>query len=70
MVIPINIRAVHTAQRGHLAPGFAHRQRTLERLYQRKRAIQDLIRSIESYRQARNAKRCECIEFSAGRRCS
>ena len=46
------------------------RRRALERLYARRDALDDLIRSLEDYDEASTAPRAECIPISVGRRCS
>lgn len=44
------------------------RRRALERLYERKAAVDDLIRSLEGYQRAK--RKPQCIPFSAERKCS
>ena len=44
------------------------RRRALERLYERRTAVEDLIRSLEHYQQSRKDNRAQCIEFSAAQR--
>jgi hypothetical protein len=68
MVIPITIRGANAAERSRLLPVMDTRKRALERLYQRKRAVDNLIRSLESYREA-ESKRCESICAGAGLGC-
>jgi hypothetical protein len=46
------------------------RRRALERLYERRDAVEDLIRSLEGYEQCHNARRAACIEFTGARKCS
>ena len=47
------------------------RERALERLYERRAAVEDLIRSLEDYQQCGHARhRAECIELTAAGRCS
>ncbi len=45
------------------------RREALERLYQRREAVDDLIRSLERY-QRYAPQKAECIRLSAGARCS
>ena len=70
MIIPINIRQVIADEQSRLASLSDLRQRKLERLYQRKVAVESLIESLESYRQLRVVQRSERPELSAGQRCS
>jgi hypothetical protein len=53
--LPINIRDI--------------RYRALERLYLRREAVDELIRSLEQYEDAA-PRRAPCIPFSADRKCS
>ncbi len=68
MVIPINIRAIGAGQAGRHSSVVETRQRALRRLYQRQVAIDDLIRTLETYQQAKKAGRVDCIKPIA--RCS
>jgi len=43
------------------------RRQALDRLYRRRDAVDDLIRSLETYSQTRNT---DCVELSSGRKCS
>jgi predicted short-subunit dehydrogenase-like oxidoreductase (DUF2520 family) len=45
------------------------RRRALERLYLRKAAVDELIRSLQNYQEAQRAK-APCIPFSEVRKCS
>lgn len=45
------------------------RRRALQRLYDRRAAVEQLILSLERYQQARQQRQAECMEFSAERRC-
>ena len=45
-----------------------HRLRALERLYLRREAVDELIRSLEIY-QRREAAKAPCIPINAGRKC-
>ena len=57
MVVPITIRGASAAARGRTSPPAETRVRVLRRLYQRRQAVENLIRSLEAYRDAR-ARRC------------
>jgi hypothetical protein len=46
------------------------RVRALERLYLRREAVNDLIRSLEIYAQAGPTRRSPCISITAGRKWS
>jgi hypothetical protein len=45
------------------------RRRALERLYLRRAAVDDLIRSLEAYQQT-TPRRAPCIPINAPRKCS
>jgi hypothetical protein len=46
------------------------RTRALERLYERRAAVDNLIRSLEDYANCAAERRPACIAFSAARKCS
>jgi len=46
------------------------RRRALERLYQRRLVVQNLIRSLEGYQTAPKVRQFECIKSGARRKCS
>lgn len=59
----------NSAERSRLLSVNHIRERALERLYARREAVDDLIRSLENY-QSHNSDEEECLEFKAGRKCS
>ena len=46
------------------------RRRALERLYEQKAAVDELISSLEQYQKRQEKHRTVCIEFSAAPKCS
>jgi hypothetical protein len=68
--MPIALPAPSSAERIRLLSVDVIRRRALERLYERKDAVEDLIRSLEGYEQCHKACAAECIELSAARKCS
>ncbi len=46
------------------------RREALERLYARKEAVDELIRSLENYQRFGAIEPAECIPFSVGAKCS
>ena len=48
----------------------ASRKEALERLYERREAVDDLIRSLENYKRCSPERKAECIPFSVEERCS
>ena len=66
MVIP----AAASIERSRLIPNDFIRRRALERLYERKAAVEDLIRSLEGYERTTHPKMGRCVPFSAQLKCS
>jgi hypothetical protein len=46
------------------------RREALERLYARKHAVDDLIRSLENYQRCDPPRKTECVAFNAAATCS
>jgi hypothetical protein len=67
---PIALPPASSAERNHLLSVDAIRRRALERLYERREVVEDLIQSLEDYQQCNQAHKAQCIEFSAARKCS
>jgi hypothetical protein len=65
MVIPITVRRVNGLKTCRPLSVVETRKRALERLYKRKLAVDDLIRSLEVYREAQRVRRCERLRSSA-----
>lgn len=61
--------ASSSAERVRIPAADAIRRRALERLYERRDAVEDLIRSLEGYEQCHKA-RAACIDISAAWKCS
>ena len=68
--MPIALVSSSSADRVRASFSDDIRRRALERLYERRDAVEDLIQSLEGYEQCNNARRAPCIEFSAARKCS
>jgi hypothetical protein len=68
--MPIALVTSSSADRVRASSADAIRRRALERLYERRDAVEDLIQSLEGYEQCHKARRAACIEFSASRKCS
>jgi hypothetical protein len=65
----IALLASSSAERVRVSPADAMRRRALERLYERRDAVEDLIRSLEGYEQSHKARAAACIDISAARKC-
>ena len=59
-----------TEERSRLLSMDLIRSRALERLYQRRAAVQNLIRALEDYQESREARMAQCVSFSSVRKCS
>jgi len=59
----INLPQPSTAERARLIPMDLIRRRALDRLYERRTALADLIRALEGYQQLRQARLAQCITF-------
>ena len=68
--MPITLLVSSSAERTRVASGDAIRKRALERLYERRDVVEDLIRSLEGYEQCHKACAAKCIDVSAARKCS
>jgi hypothetical protein len=68
--MPIALPAPSSAERIRLLSVGAIRRRALERLYERREVVEDLIRSLEGYEQSRKACASACLQFSEVRKCS
>jgi hypothetical protein len=68
--MPIALVACSSADRVRASSADAIRRRALERLYERRNSVEDLIRSLEGYEQCHKARAATCIDFSAARKCS
>jgi hypothetical protein len=62
--------APSSAERSRLLSTDHIRRRALERLYERRAAVDDLIRSLEEYQRTKAGRRAPCVEISAVRTCS
>ena len=67
---PIIRPSVSTEERSRLLSMDLIRSRALDRLYQRREAVQNLIGALEDYQKSREARMAQCISFSSVRKCS
>ena len=58
------------AERNRIRASDTVRQRALERLYERRATVDELIDVLERYQQGREQSLAPCIEISAVRKCS
>jgi hypothetical protein len=70
MTMPIALPHPDSAERSRLLSVDLLRRRALDRLYARRDAVDDLIRSLENYSQHQDDGAAACLEFSSVRKCS
>ena len=68
--MPLTERAAVLSERNCLISGDFIRRRALARLYERKAAVDALIRSLEVYERAKQRNSGECVPFMAPLKCS
>jgi hypothetical protein len=66
----ILLPTISSPERNRLMSVDLIRRRALDRLYQRKAAVEDLIQALEDYQRAESHQKAECIDFSVARKCS
>jgi hypothetical protein len=66
----ISLPSPSSSERSRLLNVDSIRRRALERLYERRAAVDGLISSLEEYEKSKAIRRAACIEFSAERKCS
>jgi len=59
---PIQLPSPSSTERNRLLNGHAVRTKTLDRLYQRRDAVDQLIRSLEDYMRSTEASEPECLD--------
>jgi len=67
---PIIRPSVSTEERSRLLSMDLIRSRALDRLYQRREAVQNLIGALEDYQKSREATMAHRVDFSFLRKCS
>jgi hypothetical protein len=65
MATTITLPPISSAERNQLLAVDTVRRRALERLYERREAVQDLISALETYQQSRQARMAQCLTFSS-----
>ncbi len=69
-MLPLTLPSPTSATRSRLVSVNDSRQEALNRLYERREVVDNLIRSLEDYERAKAVRRGMCIEITAGRKCS
>ena len=67
---PLMLPSPASAQRNHSLPVNMLRRQALERLYRRRDAVENLIRSLETYQESQTRKRAVCLSINATRKSS
>jgi hypothetical protein len=68
--MPISLPNTSSAERYRMLSMDTIRQRALERLYERKTVVENLIQSLEEYERAQGSRRAPCIDISVRRKYS
>lgn len=69
-MMPIPLPPPTSAERSRLLTVDLIRRRALDRLYERKAAVENLIDSLEDYQRLRESRAAKTVNFNAARRCS
>jgi hypothetical protein len=64
MMTTVALPAPASAERYRRLSADALRRRALDRLYERRSALQNLILALENYQRSREVRRAHCIDFS------
>ena len=67
-MMPLTLPSPASAERSRLSPVHDLRRDALARLYERRDAVDNLIRSLEDYQRSRVESRPACIDISVARR--
>ena len=69
-MMPLTLPSPASAERSRLMPVEILRRQALERLYERRETVDNLIRSLEDYQRSQVQTRPACVEISSRRKCS
>jgi hypothetical protein len=69
-MMPLALPSPTSAERSRAVSVDALRRQALDRLYRRREAVENLIRSLEDYQDASARRRAVCLDISAVRRSS
>jgi hypothetical protein len=70
LMMPILLPVAHASERSRLLAVSVIRRRALERLYERRKAVESLIQSLEDYQRVREARVASPVYLNASRKCS
>jgi hypothetical protein len=66
----INLPPSNSSERSRILAVDLMRRRALDRLYERRAAVETLIQSLEDYQKIREARLSRSVDFTAARKCS
>ena len=69
-LMPTSLPAPDTEERIRLLSLDTIRSRALERLYERRSAVDKLIQSLEDYERSRKFRGAPCVQINGRRKCS
>lgn len=67
---PLTLPSPASAERSRLMPVELLRRQALERLYERRETVDNLIRSLEDYQRSKTTAVPACVEITARQKCS
>ena len=65
MATTITLPPTSSAERNRHLAVESIRRRALERLYERRNAVQNLIAALEAYQQSRETRLAQCVSFAS-----
>lgn len=68
-MMPLMLPSPASAERSRLMPVEVLRRQALDRLYERRETVDNLIRSLENYQRKQTQPRPACVEISSRRKC-
>jgi hypothetical protein len=66
----ISLPTSNSSERSRILAVDLMRRRALDRLYERRAAVETLIQSLEDYQKIRDARLTQSVDFTAARKCS
>ena len=69
-MMPLVLPSPASAERNRAGSVNSLRRQALERLYRRRETLENLIRSLEDYQDAKTARRAVCLDINAVRKLS
>ena len=68
-MMPLTLPSPASAERSRLMPVEVLRRQALERLYERRETVDNLIRSLEDYERSKTTNQTICLAINSRRKC-